>query len=116
LKDYFLSRDDDDCPQELKEFFSCEEGNCVLSFLENIIYIIQESNLKLQRRYLAAVSLHQIITELKFKLQQRLDSSFFGTTCQLKLSRLLPITADKLKISCTSFIERVIEYIDDIIC
>jgi hypothetical protein len=55
VKDYFLSRDDD-CPQELKEFFSCEEGHCVLSFLENILYIIQKSNLKLQRRYLAAVS------------------------------------------------------------
>ncbi len=59
VKDYFLSRDDD-CPQELKEFFSSEVGHCVLSFLENTLFIIQKSNLKLQRRYLAEVSLHQI--------------------------------------------------------
>ncbi|CAF1463507.1 unnamed protein product [Rotaria sp. Silwood1] len=112
VKDYFLSLDDG-CPRELTEFFSCEEGHRVLSFLQNILSIIQNSNLKLQRRYLAGVSLHQIITELKLKLQQRLDSSFFGTNCRLKLSRLEPSTADKLKLSFARFTERVIEYIDE---
>jgi len=46
-------------------------------------------------------------------LQQRLDSSFFGTSCRLKLSRLEPNTADKLKRSFARFIERVIGYIDE---
>ncbi|CAF4215166.1 unnamed protein product [Rotaria magnacalcarata] len=112
VKDYFLSRDDD-CPEELKVFFSSEEGHCILSFLEHILYIIQKANLKLQRRYLAAVSLHQIITDLKFNLQQRLNSSFFGTSSRLKLSRLDPESAEKLKFSFARFIERVIEYIDE---
>ncbi len=112
VKDYFLSRDGD-CPKELEEFFSSEEGHCVLSFLENTLFIIQKSNLKLQRHSLAAVSLHQIIIELKFQLKKRLDSSFFGTSCRLKLSRLEPSRADKLKSSFSRFIERVIEYIDE---
>jgi hypothetical protein len=42
-----------------------------------------------------------------------LHSSFFGTTCRLKLLRLPPSTADQLKISFTRFIERVIEYFDE---
>ncbi|CAF1516743.1 unnamed protein product [Rotaria sordida] len=112
IKNYFLSLDDD-CPKELQEFFSSEEGHCVLSFLEYILHIIQKSNLKLQRQYLSAVSLHQIITDLKINLQQRLISSFYGTSCRLKLSRLEPNVADKLKISFARFIERVIEYIDE---
>ncbi|CAF1359389.1 unnamed protein product [Rotaria magnacalcarata] len=112
VKDYFLSLDDG-CPGELKEFFSCEEGHCVLSFFENILSIIQKSNLKLQRRYLAGVSLHRVITELKLKLQQRLDSSFFGASCRLKLSRLEPNIANKLNHSFARFIQRVIEYIDE---
>jgi len=79
----FLSRDDE-CPEELKVFFSSEEGHCILSFLKHILYIIQKANLKLQRKYLAAVSLHQIIIDLKFNLQKRLNSLFFGTSCHLK--------------------------------
>ena len=113
VKDYFFLSLDDDCPRELKEFFSCEEGHCVLGFLENILSIIQKSNLKLQRRYLAGVSLHRVITELKLKLQQRLDSSFFGASRRLRLSRLEPNIADKLKHSFARFIQRVIEYIDE---
>ncbi len=110
IKDYFLSID---CPVELREFFSSEEAHCVLCFLEHILHIIQKSNLKLQRRCSTAVSLHQIITELKFNLQQRLNSLFFGTSCRLKLSRLQPSVADKLKNSFARFIEKVIEYIDE---
>jgi hypothetical protein len=94
-------------------FFSNEEGHCVLSFLEHSLRIIQKSNLKLQRHYLAALSLHQIISELKFNLQQRINSSFFGSSCRLKLFRLSTSTADKLKASFIRFIERVIEYIDE---
>ncbi|CAF4408838.1 unnamed protein product [Rotaria sp. Silwood2] len=112
VKDYFLSRDDD-CPEELKVLFSSEEGHCILSFLEHILYIIQKANLKLQRRYLAAVSLHQIIIDLKFNLQQRLNSSFFGISCRLKLSRLDTESAQQLKFLFARFIERVIEYIDE---
>ncbi|UJR18258.1 hypothetical protein I4U23_005161 [Adineta vaga] len=82
-------------------------------FLEHILSIIQKSNLKLQRRYLAGVSLHQIITEFKFKLQQRSNSLFFGANCRLKLSRLDPSTVDKLTNSFVRFIERIIEYIDE---
>jgi hypothetical protein len=55
-KDYFLSLDDGGCPKELQEFFSYDEGQCVLCFLEHILHIIQKSNLKLQRKYLTAVS------------------------------------------------------------
>jgi hypothetical protein len=76
VKDYFLSINKEDCPEELQEFFSSEEAHCVLRFLEHILHIIQKSNLKLQRRYLAAVDLHQIITYLKFNLQQRINSVF----------------------------------------
>ena len=68
-----------------KFFFSCEEGHCILSFLEHILHIIQKANLKLQRRYLAAVGLHQIITDLKFNLQQRLNSSFFWYKLSFKI-------------------------------
>ncbi|CAF3372842.1 unnamed protein product [Rotaria sp. Silwood2] len=113
VKDYFLALETENCPKELQDFFSNEEGHCVLNFLENILRIIQKSNLKLQRHYLAAVSLHQIISELKFNLQQRINSSFFGASCKLKLSRLPTSTADKLKASFIRFIERVIEYIDE---
>jgi hypothetical protein len=113
VKDYFLSLEEGNCPKELQDFFSSEEGHCVLSFLEHILRIIQKSNLKLQRQYLAAVNLHQIISELKFSLQQRINSSFFGASCKLKLSRLSTSTADKLKVSFIRFIERVIEYIDE---
>ena len=42
-----------------------------------------------------------------------MDSSFFGASCRLKLSRLEPSTADKLKRSFARFIERVIDYIDE---
>ena len=63
--------------------------------------------------YLAAVSLHQIISELRFNLQQRINSMFFGTSCRLRLSRLFKSAADDLKASFIQFIERTIEYIDE---
>lgn len=112
VKDYFLSTEND-CPKELQEFFSSEEAHCVLCFLEHILHIIQKANLKLQRRYLSAVALHRIITDLKFNLQQRVNSGFFGTNCRLKLSRLPPDAMGRLNNSFVHFIERVIEYIDE---
>ncbi|CAF1454086.1 unnamed protein product, partial [Didymodactylos carnosus] len=38
-----------------------------------------KTSLQLQRSYTTAVDLHRLITSLKFELQQRLDSSFFGS-------------------------------------
>ena len=112
IKDYFANLEEN-CPKELQEFFSNKEGHCVLNFLENILRIIQKTNLKLQSHHLAAVSLHQIITELKFALQQRINSSFFGANCNSQLSQLSTSAAGTLKASFIRFIERVIEYIDE---
>jgi hypothetical protein len=113
VKDYFLSLEKNNCPKELQQFFSNDEGRCVLSFLEHILRIIQRTNVKLQRHYLAAVNLHDIISGLKFNLRQRINSSFFGTSCKLVLSRLPTSAADELKTSFIRFIERVVEYIDE---
>ncbi|CAF1058437.1 unnamed protein product [Didymodactylos carnosus] len=107
IKDYFLAQDD--CPNELIQFFSLEEGPCVLSFLEHILFIIQKTSLQLQRSYTTAVDLHRLITSLKFELQQRLDSSFFGSNCRSKLASLSKEKAVELKNSFVKFIQRTIE-------
>jgi hypothetical protein len=111
VKKYFLDQHDT-CPLEIKRFFELEEVTCVLSFLQHILFELHKKNLELQRSYTTAVDLYRIITSIKTRLQERLDSQFFGAACRYKLLRLPSDKQEVLKSSFAEFIHKVIDYID----
>ncbi|CAF4568473.1 unnamed protein product, partial [Rotaria sp. Silwood2] len=53
-----------------------------------------------------------IITSIKTKLQERIDSEFFGAACRYKLMRLPIDTQNRLKSSFIKFLSAIIAYID----
>ncbi|CAF4738109.1 unnamed protein product, partial [Rotaria sp. Silwood2] len=86
VKKYFIEQEN--CPLEIKQFFERDEVPCVLSFLQYILFEIHKKNLELKRSYTTLVDLYRIITSIKSKLQERIDSDFFGATCRYRLARL----------------------------
>ncbi|CAF3358710.1 unnamed protein product [Rotaria socialis] len=78
IKSYFLNLGNNECPGLLLNFFTCNKGECSLYFLTNILPEVQAANLSLQREYTTGVNLHNIITNLIRKLNNRLRDDFFG--------------------------------------
>ncbi|CAF1396996.1 unnamed protein product [Rotaria sp. Silwood1] len=111
IKKYFLEQHDN-CPLELKKFFELDEATCILSFLQHVLFELHKKNLELQRNYTTAVDLFRIITSIKTKLQERIDSEFFGAACRYKLMRLPIDTQNRLKSSFIKFLSAIIAYID----
>ncbi|CAF4839157.1 unnamed protein product [Rotaria sp. Silwood1] len=60
-------------------------------------------NLELQRSYTTAVDLFSIITYVRTKLQEGIDSGFFGAACRYPLTRLPIDTQNMLKSSFIKF-------------
>ncbi|CAF5025901.1 unnamed protein product, partial [Rotaria sp. Silwood1] len=59
---------------------SVKHANNSLSI--DIEQILLMKNLELQRSYTTAVDLFNIITSVRTKLQERIDSEFFGAACR----------------------------------
>ncbi|CAF3185040.1 unnamed protein product [Rotaria sp. Silwood2] len=78
IKSYFLNLENNECPDLLLNFFTSNKGECSLYFLANILPEVQAANLSLQREYTTGVNLHNIITSLIRKLNNRLQDDFFG--------------------------------------
>ncbi|CAF1150096.1 unnamed protein product [Adineta steineri] len=110
IKKYFLEQTN--CPIEIKNFFEREETPCVLSFVQHILFEIHKKNLELQRSYTTLVDLYRIITSIKNKLQERIDSDFFGAACRYRLDRLPTDIQKTLKASFIEFLHAIISYID----
>ncbi|CAF1515024.1 unnamed protein product [Rotaria sp. Silwood1] len=98
----------DEVPDILKG--TGDEVPCILSFLQHVLFEIHQKNLELQRYYTTAVDLFRVITAIKNKLQERIDSQFFGAACRYRLARLPIDTQNMLK---TSFIEFLSEIISN---
>jgi hypothetical protein len=111
VKRYFLEQNEN-CPVEIKQFFERDEVTCILSFLQHILFEIHQKNLELQRYYITAVDLFRIITSIKNKLKEHIDSQFFGAACRYRLIRLPIDTQNMLKSSFIKFLSRIIVYID----
>ncbi len=111
VKKYFIEQQEN-CPLEIKQFFQRDEVPCVLSFLQHVLFEIHKKNLELQRSYTTLVDLYRIITSIKNKLQERIDSNFFGAACRYRLARLPPDMQNKLKTSFIKFLRAIICYID----
>ncbi|CAF4999487.1 unnamed protein product, partial [Rotaria socialis] len=113
IKSYFLNLGNNECPGLLLNFFTCNKGECSLYFLTNILPEVQAANLSLQREYTTGVNLHNIITNLIRKLNNRLRDDFFGCKVgQLLKNIQSSAEVDDLKKSFRSFIRTVISYIE----
>ncbi|CAF4165969.1 unnamed protein product [Rotaria sp. Silwood2] len=75
-------------------------------------YEFYEQDFKLQRSYITLVDLYRIITSIKSKLQERIDSDFFGAACRYRLARLPSDIQKTLKTSFIEFLRAIICYID----
>ncbi|CAF3187739.1 unnamed protein product [Rotaria sp. Silwood2] len=95
-----------------KTIFEGNEVPCILSFLQHVLFEIHQKNLELQRYYTTAVDLFRIITSIKNKLQERIDSQLFGAACRYRLDRLPIDTQNMLKTSFIEFLSKIISYID----
>ena len=73
---------------------------------------IHNRNVELQRSYTTLVDLYTIITSIKSKLEQRIDSEFFEAACQYRLARLPSDIQRTLKTSLSEFLHEVVCYID----
>ncbi|CAF4970173.1 unnamed protein product [Rotaria sp. Silwood1] len=62
-----------------------------------------KKNLELQRSYTTAVDLFSIITSVRTKLQEGIDSELFGAACRYRLTRLPVDTQNMLKSSFIKF-------------
>ncbi len=111
FKKYFLEQHNN-CPLELKNFFELDESTYVLNFLQHVLFEIHKKNLELQRSYTTAIDLFRIITSIKSKLQERIDSEFFDAACRYRLARLPADTQKMLKSSFIKFLSKIITYID----
>ena len=111
VKQYFFDQHDD-CPLEIKQFFEREEVTCILSFLQHVLFELNKKNLELQRYYTTAMDLYRIITSIKVRLQERMDSQFFGAACRYKLMKLPFDKQQVLKSSFMKFLIKIIDYID----
>ncbi|CAF3611196.1 unnamed protein product [Rotaria sp. Silwood1] len=83
---------------------------CILSFLQHVLFEIHQKNLELQRYYTTAVDLFRIITSIKNKLKERIDSQFFGAACRYRLARLPIDKQNMLKTSFIEFLSKIISY------
>ncbi|CAF4047485.1 unnamed protein product [Rotaria sordida] len=108
---YFLEQHEN-CPLEIKQFFERDEVPYILSFLQHVLFEIHQKNLELQRYYTTAVDLFRIITSIKNKLKERIDSQFFGAACRYRLARLPIDKQNMLKTSFIEFLSKIISYID----
>ncbi|CAF1552913.1 unnamed protein product, partial [Adineta ricciae] len=100
--------------QLLNSFFSNDESQCTLYFLQNVLFEIQKAELQLQRSYTTAVDLYSIVTKLIDKLQQKLCDKYYGHNTQLLLDRLKEtneIKTEELIKSFDAFVQSVIDYI-----
>jgi hypothetical protein len=111
IKKYFLDLHDS-CPLEIKTFFEREDVTCILSFLQHVLFELHKKNLELQRYYTTAVDIYRIITSIKVRLQERIDSQFFGAACRYRLMRLPSDKQPVLKSSFMNFLIKIINYID----
>ena len=110
MKIFFLEQND--CPVELKHLFQRDDLTCALSFLQHFLFEIHRKDLELQRHYVTVVDLYRIITSIKDRLAERINSKFFGAACRYRLARL-PIDVQKdLKSSFIKFLTSIITYID----
>ncbi|CAF3205487.1 unnamed protein product [Rotaria sp. Silwood2] len=110
VKKYFLEQKN--YPLEIKQLFERDEVPCILSFLQHILFEIHKKNLELQRYYTIAVDLFRIITSIKNKLKERIDSQLFCAACRYRLARLPIDKQNMLKTSFIEFLSTIISYID----
>ncbi|CAF1057651.1 unnamed protein product [Rotaria sp. Silwood1] len=114
IKSYFLNIAHGQCPKLLLEFFTSNKAECSLYFLKNVLTEVQEANLQLQRYYTTGVTLYSIITDLLRRLNNRLRDDYFGSKVMDLLEKIQhPTEVDDLKKSFRSFIQTVIQYIEN---
>ncbi|CAF2199460.1 unnamed protein product [Rotaria magnacalcarata] len=77
IKSYFLNLENNEYPDLLLKFFTSNKGECSLYFLANVLPEVQAANLSLEREYTTGVNLHNIITSLIRKLNNRLQDDFW---------------------------------------
>ena len=82
---------------------------CVLNFLQHTLFELHKKNFELQRSYTTAADLYMIITPIKTRSQERLDSQFFGAACRYKLLRLPSDNQDVSKSSFARFLHIIID-------
>ncbi|CAF1285831.1 unnamed protein product [Didymodactylos carnosus] len=92
-------------------FFQSHDGQCVLYFLQNILFDLQRSNLQLQRTNTTIVDLLRIIGSLVTSLQRRIDTNYFGFKSKQILNELPKEKKDALSKSFLTYIQRIIQYI-----
>ncbi|CAF1304803.1 unnamed protein product [Rotaria sordida] len=85
------------CVNELKQYYEFYEQDF-------------KKNLELQRYYTTAVDLFRIITFIKNKLKECIDSQFFGAACRYRLARLPIDKQNMLKTSFIEFLSKIISY------
>uniref|UniRef100_A0A8C6KPN3 Uncharacterized protein n=1 Tax=Nothobranchius furzeri TaxID=105023 RepID=A0A8C6KPN3_NOTFU len=109
LMSYFQSLGEEECTKILWKCFAedrTEVSEMNFSFLSHILKVFLDSIEALEAKSFSITSVFKVMSELKVKLERRLNDHFFGFAVNSKLKQLTPDIAKKCETDFIHFSER----------
>lgn len=112
LKNFFIELGEDECPTVIWSYFNDEQTEAYLAFFQNALNIIQNTVLQLESDRLLCFEAFDLLTDLKDKINQRIEDQFLGFTCDNLIRKMPAETASNIKSNCILFFQNLLKYIE----
>lgn len=118
FRSYFQTLGEDECPKFLWKCFKDESEARELSeiyflFLSHALKLFTDTIEALEAKSFSITEVYKLMTELKKKLERRVNDGYYSFAVNSKLSKLIPELSKKCKRDFTTFYERAIKYLSD---
>lgn len=115
LKSYFITLGDN-CPVVLGKYFDdnhAKKTECFLAFLDNALKIFQNAIMFLEKDNALSCETYNILTDLRLKIEQRMNDTFFGFNCSNALTSFTIDEQESIKIILITWYKNALKYLDD---
>jgi len=115
LKSYFINLGDN-CPVALRKYFNdnhAKKTECFLGFLDNALKIFQNVIMFLEKDNALSCETYNILTGLRFKIEQRINDKFFGFICSNALTSFTIDEQESIKNILVTWYKNALKYLDD---
>lgn len=113
LNMYFMSLEEN-CPAALLKYFSeIEKTECYLAFFHNVLKLLNETVMLLEKENMLCSEIFEILSNLKAKLTQRISDEFIGFIAS-NILKQLPISEQMhIKNQLIIWYKNILKYIED---
>lgn len=124
LKQYFLNQGEDECDKFIWKILKSQADGMdddlrqpileelYLNFLSHFLNFMSQSILTLESKSLSSSELHEVMVDLKNKLEVRIKDHFFGSQARNLLKTLKATQQKKFIEEATNVYKRALEYIE----